>query len=117
MTLEINGVSVPQPIKGGFTVTPEPIWSSNTGRTATGLMVGDIVATKDTISIEWQNLTDSEVQRILNAVKGKAFFSIRYSTFGSSTVTKTVYRGSGTPKMQRGDTGLYTSVTLQLIEQ
>ena len=120
----INGVSVPQPIRGGFSFQPETVWSSNTGRTASGLMVGDIVAIKYTFNIEWARLTEAEALAILNAVSNvnKPFFTIVYTPLGGTTTTKTVYTGSGSPKIVRFDDAQSTSrpiqqMTLQLIEQ
>ena len=114
----INGVNVPvQPDKGSFTIKPETIWSSNTGRTATGLMVGDIVATKHEFSMEWTNLSDANTMKILNAVSGKAFFSFKYTPSGGATKTVTVYRASGSPQMTKGNGGYYSKVTLSLVEQ
>ena len=90
---KINGTTVAEPRKEGVTITDEPIWASNTGRNAQGKMIGDIVAWKTTVAVEWPSLSFSESQKIANALKNApAFFPIVYNDFSSgSTVTKTVY--------------------------
>lgn len=115
----INGVAVPLPPVGGFSLQPETIWSKNTGRTANALMVGDIVGIKYTFEIEWVHLKESQVKTILDAAvnKGKPFFEISYIPFGQSTaITKTVYTASGYPKITKVDDD-NINVSLQLIEQ
>lgn len=89
----INGTTVAEPKKEGVTITDEPIWASNTGRGSDGKMIGDIVAWKTTVQVEWPALSFAESQTIANALKNAgAFFPIRYNDFSSgSTVTKTVY--------------------------
>ena len=51
----------------GSTVLPSPvsisvndqiIWSANTGRSASGSMIGDVVAEKKDVAIKWGILTD-----------------------------------------------------------
>ena len=49
--LTANGVALPAPTV--IKIDNEIIWSSNTGRTSSGTMAGDVVAEKKTITIEW----------------------------------------------------------------
>lgn len=90
---KINGVTVAEPKKEGVTITDEPIWASNTGRGSDGKMIGDIVAWKTTVQVEWPALSFSDSQTIVNALRNAgAFFNIQYNDFSSgSTVTKKVY--------------------------
>lgn len=62
-------------LKSGDVVLPAPttlsaadeiIWTSDTGRTLMGRMVGDVVAEKKNLSIKWEWLTDKEVKMIKN---------------------------------------------------
>ena len=57
----------------GSTVLPSPvsisvndqiIWSANTGRSASGSMIGDVVAEKKDIAIKWGILTETELAAI-----------------------------------------------------
>lgn len=90
---KINNIAVAEPKKEGVTITDEPIWASNTGRSASGKMIGDIVAWKTTVAVQWPPLSFSESQKIVNALKGAgAFFNIEYNDFNAgTTVTKKVY--------------------------
>jgi len=94
--LVINKIRVKEPKQGGLTVTDEPIWASNTGRSSTGKMIGDIVAWKTTISASWPPLSFLEAKTIRDAViEAGPFFDIEYYDFSSaSTVKKTVYAAS-----------------------
>ena len=76
--LTINGYSPPAVTRSGYSVTKNKIWSSNTGRGATGKMLGDIIATKYTIRAQWNKLTQSQLTALENAIGSKAFFSARY---------------------------------------
>ena len=118
---KINGTTVAEPKKEGVTITDEPIWASNTGRGSDGTMIGDIVAWKTTVQVEWPVLSFSQSQTIVNALKNAgAFFSIQYNDFSaSSTVTKTVYC-SNVPRTLYSlaqAARYHTGVTVTFIEQ
>lgn len=117
----INGIRVREPKQGGLTVTDEPIWASNTGRSSTGKMIGDIVAWKTTITASWPPLSFNEAKAIRDAViEAGPFFNIKYYDFSSmAVVEKTVYAASIprtlyslADKHQR-----YTDVTITFVEQ
>ena len=88
--------SLPEPKKEGITITDEPIGAANTGRGSDGKMVGDIVAWKTTVQVEWPALSFTNTQTIITALKGAGpFFKIKYyDTNASSAVEKTVYCGN-----------------------
>lgn len=90
---KINNVLVAEPRKEGVTITDEPIWAGNTGRNAKGKMIGELVAWKTTVEVEWPVLSFSEAKKIRNAiVNAGSFFPIEYYDFSADTaVTKTVY--------------------------
>lgn len=117
----INGVTVKEPKLGGVSITDEPIWSSNTGRSSTGKMIGDIVARKATIEIAWPPLTFAEMASIRNAIiAGGEFFSITYPDPSiSANVTKTVYCAN-IPRLLYSlsrNYPRYQDVTIQFIER
>lgn len=91
--LKIDSTWVADPALGGITITDEPIWASNTGRSSTGKMIGDIVAWKTTIEVSWPPLTFDQAKTIRNALKnaGEFFTLTYYDMDASETVTKTVY--------------------------
>lgn len=90
-SLIINGYSPPAPDKEGFTVTENKIWSKNTGRTASGLMVGDIVTKKYSLAISWSDLEESVVAQIDEAINTKAFFDVTFRNQRGETLTRAFY--------------------------
>lgn len=95
--LKINGVVMPPPALQGVTITTEKIWSSDTGRTSSGRMVGTMVAKKSKIAIKWPALTMEQAETIEAAVSGSgAFVPMEYTDMGGKTVKKTVYFGTPT---------------------
>lgn len=96
--LFVDGVQLPTPALDGVTITSEKVWSNNTGRDSSGLMVGTIVAIKAKISIKWPPLTMGQVAVIEAAASDstKPFVSMKYTDMTGETVTKTVYFGTPT---------------------
>lgn len=94
--LYIDGKKMPDPALEGVTVSREKIWSSNTGRVASGKMVGVVVAVKTTLKIKWPVLTPAQVEIIESAVSSKSnpFVPVKYTDATGSTVTKTMYFGT-----------------------
>ncbi|MCC8063770.1 MAG: hypothetical protein LIO70_01635 [Clostridiales bacterium] len=93
--LTIGGVKMPTPALEGLTITREKIWSSDTGRTASGKMVGTIVAVKTKVAIKWPVLTMDEVETIEGAVSSSTpFVTMTYTDMTGAVTTKTVYFGT-----------------------
>ena len=94
--LYINGIRMPDPALEGVTGTREKIWSSNTGRTASGKMTGTVVAVKTTLKIKWPVLTPAQVATIESAVSNGSspFVPVKYTDANGNTVTKTMYFGT-----------------------
>ena len=67
---------MPPPSEVNF--TNNKIWSQNTGRTASGKMVGDIIGIKKTISLRWFDLSPDEIKLINGYISSVAnsFFTI-----------------------------------------
>lgn len=78
-TICISGKIMPTLAENGLTVTKEKIWSANTNRTATGYMVGDIIAIKYKLQCKWNHLTMEQVAAIDSAVSGAAFFTVTFT--------------------------------------
>ena len=53
--LKCGNTDLPGPVK--MSVSDEIIWSSDTGRTLDGTMMGDVVAEKKNLKIDWSWLT------------------------------------------------------------
>ena len=119
--LKINDWTAPAPQEGGFVIGKEPIWSQNTGRVASGLMVGDIIAIKTTLEITWSKLLQSDLTKLNNAVcnSSKPFFNVTYCDETGASVTKSFYcsPNSYTRKHYTKDSIKYTDVSIRLIEQ
>ncbi|MGM9594205.1 MAG: hypothetical protein ACI3U8_07610 [Candidatus Onthomonas sp.] len=94
--LTINGETMPDPALEGVTINTEKVWSSNTGRTASGKMVGSVIAKKTTIKIKWPVLTPEQVSKIEAAVSDAShpFVPVQYTDMCGNRVTRTVYFGT-----------------------
>ena len=110
--ITINGIRLASPVE--ITAADEIIWSSSTGRSASGIMAGDIIAAKRNISINWGVLTQVELNQIKNALSGTFYPCVILGE------TLTVYRGTlqynllGT--LSDGVT-YYKSASVSLIQQ
>lgn len=122
---KINGVNMPEPKMGGIVVTDEPIWASNTGRSSTGKMIGDIVAWKTTVEVSWPPLSYAHAKILRDAIKNAGeFFSITYkdvengNTASGMNTTKTVYAGN-VPRtlISLAAYQRYEGITVTFIEQ
>lgn len=76
--LTAGSTTLPPPVK--IESSEEVIWSSSTGRSAaSGKMIGDVIAQKKTVDIEWGILEESDVKKIQQALTAGFFqlFSLR----------------------------------------
>lgn len=119
LLLEINGYTPPVPDKDGFSVTENKIWSKNTGRTASGLMVGDIVARKYSLAIKWTDIFENDVAEIDRAINSKAFFPVKFINQRGETLTRTFYSDDPVygKKVRKNKVMKYSSVNLVLTEK
>lgn len=111
-----GSTTLPAPVE--ISVNDEIIWSSNTGRTANGKMVGDIVAEKKTVNIKWGVLTESELA-VIKRVMIAGFFPFSFRDDGID-ITIDSYRGT-LSKEQIGWLGdgvfYYKSASVSVIQQ
>ena len=114
--LRAGDIVLPAPVS--ITVNDELIWTSDTGRTMDGTMVGEIVAEKKTVSIKWGVLQESELALIKTGIIA-GFFPVTFRDDGIS-MTITMYRGT-LSKEQIGWLGdgifWYRNATVDLIER
>lgn len=96
--LYVDDILLPTPKLGGLTITPNKMWSANTGRLeSSGEMVGTIVAIKRKISIKWPDLTMDQIQIIEAAVSSMtAFHKLTYTDMTGQTHELQVYFGDPT---------------------
>ena len=113
--LKIAGVSVKAPTDlkiGRFDLT-------KSGRTASGKMVMEIIATKRRVDVVWKMLKDSELQQILDLITAnKPFFSLEYPDAGDAQ-TMTCYSGDITTSLWHtiGGVRYWEEVSVPFIEQ
>lgn len=111
-----GSTTLPAPVS--ISVNDEIIWTSDTGRTLSGLMVGDPVAEKKTVSIRWGVLTETELKTIKNVMIA-GFFPFSFRDDGVD-MTIDMYRGTMT-KEQLGwlDDGkfYYKSASVDVIQR
>ncbi len=118
--LTINGVKMPTPALNGVTISREKIWSANTGRSASGKMLGNKIATKTTLKLKWPPLTMDEAAKIEAAVSnGPDFFPVKFTDAAGVTQTLTMYAGTPTYTQYSWAAGMQwvMDVAVDLIEQ
>ena len=113
--LKIAGISTPNPAEitvGRFDLT-------KSGRTASGKMMMEIIATKRRVDVVWKMLKDSELQQILDLITAnKPFFTLTYPDAGGSA-TMTCYAGDINTSLWHTKNGVryWEEVSLAFIEQ
>ena len=115
VTISANGVTLPSPIEIG--TSEEIIWSANTGRSTSGLMIGDVVAEKRTLNLRWGVITAAEYGSIRTNLRS-GFHPFTITVDGTAT-TITAYRGAitGTMLGTYGGVTYYRDVTASIIQQ
>ncbi len=115
--MKFNNTEIKTPSMLSF--KPEKVWSSNTKRTASGLMVGDVIAIKETITITWNTLSPQQVAQ-LDAIISNAFFNVTFMDPRSNTeVTKQFYASTPTYSVYSYVNNMfkYTGTALDIIER
>lgn len=114
--LKSGDTVLPAPVS--LTVNDEIIWTSDTGRTLSGYMIGDVLATKKKLGIQWGILTEDEVLLIKNTLIA-GFMPLTFHDDGMD-MTIEAYRGTMS-KEQLGYLGdgifYYRSVSVDVIER
>ena len=101
----------------------EIIWSENTGRAQSGAnkakMIGDVIAEKQTYTIQWGLLTQSEYNTVKNKLKaGFFYFAVAASASQAEENAAKYYRGNLTAEaVQAGNSIYYKDATVSVIEQ
>ena len=110
-----NGTTLPSPTS--FSVNDEIIWSSDTGRTLSGNMIGDVIAEKKNVSVKWSWLTEDEVMIIKNACRA-GWFTFSFRDAGQN-VSIQVYRGTLSKEIagEIDGTLYYKSVSADIVQR
>ena len=85
-----GSTTLPAPVS--ISIGDEIIWSANTGRSASGAMIGDVVAQKKNIAITWGILTEAEMA-VIKSVCTAGFFTISFHDDGVDLSIR-AYRGT-----------------------
>lgn len=110
--------SITLPAPTSLTINDEIIWSSDTGRTLSGKMVGDVIAEKKNLSIKWEFLNEKELKTIKDTLIA-GFFPISFRDDGLN-ITIESYRGTLSKEhLGRLSDGIYyyKSVTADIIQR
>ncbi len=116
MIIQAGGVELPAPVS--LKVDDEIIWSSSTGRALDGTMLGDVVAEKKTLAINWGILQENELVLIKSKL-GAGFFPVTFHDDGKD-ITITTYRSTLSKEIiGRLDDGIYyyKSASVSIIQQ
>ena len=103
----------------GITVANEKVWSSDTGRSSTGLMMGKIIAVKHTFQIKLVGLSVADFNTIEAVVtsKAKPFFTATVNDGVKTYSSVTVYAASTSVTVYNDKVAKYFDYTLELIER
>jgi hypothetical protein len=113
--LKIAGITVKAPTElkvGRFDL-------SKSGRTASGKMVMELIATKRRVDVVWKMLTDSELEKIIDTITAnKPFFTLTYPDAGG-TKSMTCYAGDIITSLWHTKNGVryWEEVSIGFIEQ
>lgn len=114
--LRAGGIVLPSPVS--LTINDELIWSEETGRTLSGLMVGEIIAEKKNISIKWGFMTEEDMLLIRRNMASN-FFPFTFHDDGIDMTIES-YRGT-LSKEVLGSLGdgyfWYRSVSVDVIQR
>ena len=112
--LTINGVKVQAP----KVFNPAHMDITNAERNAQGDMLIDLISRKRKLELEWVNIKDTEVKKLINAMD-PIIFNVTYPDPKEGKVTKTFYKGDRTWGMYMYNNGdpIWSSFKVNLIEQ
>ncbi len=114
--LKAGSVVLPAPSQ--LSVDDEIIWTSDTGRTLAGRMMGDVIAEKKNVKIEWGFLEEKDVNTIKKYLT-TGFYPVTFHDDGED-ITIDVYRGTMS-RVHLGDIGdggyWYRSISVNIIER
>ena len=84
-----------------FTWSFQDVSSSDSGRSLSGLMNKEIVATKRKLVCSWKMISDAEAAAILSAIKSQTYGDLEYpDVFEGADITKRFYTGDPTATMK-----------------
>lgn len=108
-------VVLPAPVT--LKISDEIIWSEDTGRTLSGLMIGDVVAEKKNLSITWGFLTENDIKLIKSRMIA-GFFPFSFRDDGIN-ITVSAYRGTLSREILgwMGEEYMYRSANVDIVQR
>lgn len=114
--LQSGDMKLPAPVS--MKINDEIIWSSDTGRTLNAYMIGEAIAEKKTISLQWSFLTEQEIV-LIKSIMTVGFFPITFRDDGN-LITMDSYRGTLSKEVM-GDIGdgyyWYKSANVDVVQR
>lgn len=116
ITIKVNGTALPSAVE--VERGDEMLWSDGTGRGATnGLLVGSVVAKKQTFRVQWGVLTSAEYEQV-RAIP-EDFFTLLVQDGSATLANLPAYRSNITGSVlgTYGGTTYWKGVEVQFTEQ
>lgn len=89
--LYIGGAVMPTP--SGVVRLTDKIWSESTGRSASGKMLGGMVAEKKKLNLSWKCLTFEQAEVLRSAISGTEFIDLSMTGYDGAVEAYTGYFG------------------------
>ena len=113
-SLVIDSVTMPMP--STLTIGYQDV-DYDSGRTADGTMQRNRVAQKVKLQIEWPHMKPADVKKVLQAVT-PVWMQVTYlDPLTNSRKTKTMYAGDRTAPVYNYTLGVYSPISVDLIER
>ena len=121
MFFKINGVDMSRYI-ASETITHNPVWSTNAGRTLSGNFVGDIVTRKWKITLTTKPLSQKESAAFTKVIESSTFFNVQFINPNSEDgrlESITVYSDEPSWEIYSYviDNARYKSISVSFVEQ
>ena len=111
----VDSAKIPSP--SGFQWEREDLSDSSAGRTEDGKMHKNRIGSKVALSLSWQNISTSDVSKILNAFEPE-YVKVKYLDPQEGDFTeKTFYVGNRSAPLYNSKLGVWSNVSFKIIEQ
>lgn len=116
-TVILNGI----PLPSGAQVSVGRFRLTKAGRTASGKMVMDVIATKTKVDLSWDKLPEADLRALITALEAQVFYQLSYPDARDNTgqATITAYTGDINYSAWHRVNGVryWESIKVSLIEQ
>jgi hypothetical protein len=120
-SLQVDGTTMPSPVKSGVVISEEKVWSSSTGRTEpSGTMQGRLLCIKITLEVTWPTLPLEAVKIIKAAASTLTpWHQVTYAEADGETRTMEAYFGTPTYTMVAFSPGMQRceNISVKIVER